>query len=153
MKLHLRQIPAEGQHLEGETDCPIPDLAAEKVTCAGPLRYSLDVGITGHALWANGSLHQPVTLECVSCLQPFDYTIDVPAFAIHTELAGPETVDLMPYMREDILLNLPPYPNCARHGGRVCKAATVETTVDDAARAEQKREADWAALDKLKLRK
>ena len=153
MKLHLRQIPAEGQHLEGETDCPIADLAAEKIICAGALRYSLDVGITGHALWANGALHQPVTLECVNCLQPFEYTVDVPAFAIHTELAGPETVDLTPFMREDILLNLPPYPHCDRHGGRKCKTAAPQASPDDAARAEQKREADWSALDKLKLRK
>jgi uncharacterized metal-binding protein YceD (DUF177 family) len=153
MKLHLRQIPAGGQHLEGETECPITDLAAEDILCAGPLRYSLDIGVNEGGLWANGSLHQPVTLRCVACLEPFDYTIEVPAFAVHIEVGGPESVDLAPFMREDLMLNLPPHPHCDRDGGRVCQAAKPLDVQDDAARARQKREADWAALEKLKLRK
>jgi hypothetical protein len=51
-------------------------------------------------------------------------------------------------MREDILLNLPPYPHCDRDGGRVCKAAKVETHP-----AIGKAKADWSALDKLKLKR
>lgn len=151
MKVHLRQIPAGGQHLEGETDCPITDLASEEILCAGPLRYSLDLGVTEGALWANGSLHQPVTLRCVACLEPFEHTIEVPAFALHTELGGPELVDLAPFMREDLILNLPPYPRCDQHGGKVCKAAAAQRDSDEAERAQRKREADWAALNKLKL--
>ncbi|MFL6584622.1 MAG: YceD family protein [Chthoniobacterales bacterium] len=154
MKLHLRQIPAGGQHLEGETDCPIADLGAPDVLCAGPLRYSLDVGITDGALWANGSLHQPVTLRCVTCLESFQTAIEVPAFAVHTDLSGPETVDLTPFMREDLVLNLSPYPHCDREGGRICKAApNPDSSADEAVRAQLKREADWSALDKLKLKK
>ena len=71
-----------------------------------------------------------------------------PAFALHTELHGPETVDLGPFMREDILLNLPAHPRCDREGGRVCKLAKSE-----AASPETKRKPDWSALDKLKLKK
>ena len=56
VKIHLRQIPAEGLHLEGEEDCPIPQLDPEEARCAGPLRYALDVGISEGALWANGEL-------------------------------------------------------------------------------------------------
>ena len=152
MKLHLNQIPAEGRHIEGETECPVADLTAEEILCAGPLRYSLDLGVTAGALWANGTLDQPVTLRCGCCLEPFDYTVHVAAFALHTDLAGPELVDLTPFLREDILLNLPAYPRCDQHGGRVCKAASksnAEKTED----AQLKRQADWSALDKLKLKK
>lgn len=154
MKIHLRQIPAEGLHLEGEEDCPIPELDAQGSGCAGPLRYKIDIGISGGALWANGSLKQPVELSCVSCLEKFAYEINVPAFALHTELHGPETVDLTPFLREDILLNLPPYPHCDREGGgRACKAAWRIESRAEAEAAERKREADWQALDKLKLGK
>ena len=55
MKIHLRQIPAEGLHLAGEEDCPIPQLDPEEAQCAGPLHYALDVGISEGALWANGA--------------------------------------------------------------------------------------------------
>jgi uncharacterized metal-binding protein YceD (DUF177 family) len=153
VKIHLRQIPAEGLHLEGEEDCPVPELEAQGIRCAGQMCYKIDIGISGGALWANGSLKQPVELSCVSCLEKFAYEINVPAFALHTELHGPETIDLMPFFREDILLNLPPYPHCDREGGRVCRVASRVESRGEAEAAERKREADWQALDKLNLKR
>src|ERR1043166_9784999 len=147
MKVHLRQIPAQGLHLEGEEDCPIQELESEGIRCAGRLRYDIDLGVAGGGLWANGSLSQPVELRCVSCLQKFVHEIRVPAFAVHTELYGPETVDLTPFMRGDLLLNLPAHPHCDKDGDRLCKANHSKTKDKDA-----KRKSDWSALDKLKLK-
>jgi DUF177 domain-containing protein len=146
MKVHLRQIPPEGLHLQGDEDCPIAGLEREDVRCAGPLSYKIDIGISGAALWANGSLWQPVELRCVSCLEKFVHEIRVPAFAVHTELRGPEVIDLTPFMREDLLLNLPAHPHCGRDGGRVCNAKQMGTVEQN-----MKREADWRALDRLKI--
>jgi uncharacterized protein len=87
-----------------------------------------------------------VELRCVSCLEKFVHKIRVPAFAVHTELRGPETVDLTPFMREDLLLNLPAHPHCDRDGNRACEANHVK--IEEQA---VKRESDWSALDKLKL--
>jgi uncharacterized protein len=148
MKVHLRQIQADGLHLEGDEECPIPDLAAEEVICGGPLRYSLDVGISEGSLWATGTLVQPVELKCVRCLEPFPFEITVKAFSIHHDLTGPEVIDLTPYIREDILLNLPAHPHCDREGGRKCPAEGVVAAAPEAA---SKRPPDWSALDKLKL--
>ena len=147
MKIHLKQIPAQGLHLDGDEDCPIHDLQAEGIRCAGRLHYNIDLGIAGGALWVRGSLSQPVELRCVSCLEKFAYEIQVPAFAVHTELHGPETVDLTPFIREDLLLNLPTHPRCDRDGHRVCKAKQPETVAPDT-----KGKSDWSALDKLKFK-
>lgn len=152
MKVHLRQIPAEGLHLEGEEDCPIPELAAEEIICAGPLRYSLDIGISEGALWANGSLSQPVQVRCVACLEQFVHVIEVPEFALHTETGGPEVIDLTPFAREDILLNLPAYPRCDRTGERVCPAPATIVNPDENDDSGT-RKPDWSALDKLKFGK
>lgn len=146
MKIHLKQIPPEGLHLEGEESCPISELEGEEIRCAGPLRYRIDLGISGGALWANGWLKQGVELRCVSCLEKFVYQITVPAFALHAELNGPEMVDLTPFLREDLILNLPAHPHCDRDGGRSCKAAQAIGP-----RTETKRKSDWSALDKLKI--
>jgi len=146
MKIHLKQVPAHGLHLDGDEDCPIHDLEAEGVRCAGPLYYNIDVGIAGGALWARGSLSQPVELRCISCLENFVHDIQVPAFAVHTELHGPETVDLTPFIREDLLLNLPAHPRCDRDGNRVCKAKQPVTVEQDT-----RQQSDWSALDKLKI--
>ena len=153
MKVHLKQIPPEGLHLEGEEDCLLAELESEGVRCAGPLKYNIDVGVAEGALWANGTLRQPVQLSCVACLEKFVHEIAVPAFALHTELQGPETVDLSPFMREDILLNLPAHPRCDREGGLVCKMTKADES--DTARQQHaaKREHDWGELDKLKLKK
>jgi DUF177 domain-containing protein len=146
MKIHLKQIPVQGLHLDGDEDCPIHDLEAEEIRCAGPLHYNIDVGIAGGSLWVRGSLLQPVELRCVSCLENFVDEIQVPAFAVHTELHGPETVDLTPFMREDLLLNMPAHPRCDRDGNRVCKGEKPETPEENL-----KRKSDWSALDKLKI--
>jgi uncharacterized metal-binding protein YceD (DUF177 family) len=146
VKIHLKQIPAQGLHLDGDEDCPIHDLEAEGIRCAGRLHYNIDLGIAGGALWARGSLSQPVELSCVSCLETFVHEIYVPAFALHAELRGPEMVDLTPFMREDLLLNLPAHPRCDKDGNRVCEAKRLETVEQDTTR-----KPDWSALDKLKL--
>ena len=146
MKIHLKQIPAQGLHLDGDEGCPIHDLEAEGIRCAGQLHYNIDVGIAGGALWARGSLVQPVELRCVWCLEKFVHEIEVLGFAVHMELNGPETVDLTPLMREDLLLNLPAHPRCDRDGNRVCKVKQLETIEQD-----KERKLDWSALDKLNL--
>jgi uncharacterized protein len=153
VKVHLKQIPAEGLHLEGEDDCVISGLESEGIRCGGPLQYNIDLGVAEGALWANGSLQQPAEMSCVACLEKFVHVIQVPTFALHTELAGPETVDLSPFMREDILLNLPAHPRCDREGNRVCKA--TKTQLSEAVQKERaaKLEHDWRALDKLKLKR
>jgi DUF177 domain-containing protein len=150
VKIHLRQIPAEGLHLEGEEECPIPQLDPEEARCAGPLRYALDLGVSEGALWANGALTQPVELRCVRCLESFPFDIEVHDFTVHSELAGPEMVDLAPFMREDILLNLPAYPHCDREGGRICPAPELLKKEDDSPVLEA-RPPGWSALDKLDL--
>src|SRR5436189_551599 len=83
VKIHLKQIPPEGLHLEGERDCLIPELESDDVRCLGPMQYNIDLGISEGSLWVNGSLKQPVELSCVACLEKFAHDIKVPAFALH----------------------------------------------------------------------
>src|SRR5207237_10748297 len=107
MKIHLKQIPPQGLHLDGDEDCPLHNLETEGIRCAGQLHYSIDLGIAGGALWARGSLSQPVELSWVSCLETSVHGIHVTAFAVHTQMHGPEARDLTAFMRDDPLLNLP----------------------------------------------
>jgi hypothetical protein len=148
MKVHRKQIPPEGLQVKGEEECPISELEAEGIRCLGPLRYNLDVGVSNGALWAKGSLEQTVVLRCVTCLKSFNHEIRVPAFALHTDLPGPEIIDLTPFIREEILLNLPAHPHCDRDGGQICEVTQAKTGEPDA-----KAKADWSALDKLKIEK
>src|SRR5438105_14094913 len=101
MKVHLKQIPPGRLHLVGQEDCPLGDIATSEIRCVGPMRYTLDLGVSDGALWANGTIAQTVELSCVACLEKFENEIRVPAFALHTECHEPEHVDTKPFMRED----------------------------------------------------
>lgn len=150
MKIHLCQIPPEGLHLEGEEECPLSTLQSEELQSTGPLHYELDAGISEGALWVNGSLVQPVELRCVRCLESFPFEIEVKDFTVHTDLTGPEEIDLAPFVREDVLLNLPPHPHCDREGGRVCPAPVTHRAEES--ETGSKPPTDWSALDELNIR-
>lgn len=146
MKVHLQQIPPEGLHLEGEEPDHFLGLEAEGIRSISPLRYSLDVGLSGGGLFATGSLAIDLELECVNCLQKFVYPLRLDSFALQTELTGSELVDLTPLAREDIVLALPAHPHCDWDAKNVCKGAY---DLEKYAAKEQTRSA-WEALDQLK---
>jgi len=145
MKIHLRQVPLEGLHLEGEEAGDILDLKDEKIRQASPVRYSLDIGLSDGGLFATGTVGVDLDLECVCCLERFDYTVIVPDFAVQVELNGAELVDLTDQVREDILLALPPYPHCDWAGTRTCAGVRNVTITREASDQEN----PWTELDKL----
>ena len=124
MKIHQRQIPSEGLHIEGEDPAETLDLPAGEngVRALSPMSYSLDLGLSADGLWATGELAMEVELRCVRCLESFEYPLAVPDVAVEMERPAAETVDLTPLLSEDILLALPAYPHCDWSGERVCPA-------------------------------
>lgn len=151
MKVHILQIPAEGKHIEGEEPNTMLELHEATATPASPVRYDLDVGLSGGGLFATGEVGVDMKLQCVKCLEIFDYPIEVKDFACQVELTGPETVDLTEPVREDILLALPAHPHCDWDGKRTCPG----TFPQEATESEQDATADtrdtWGALDQIKF--
>ncbi len=149
MIVHLRQILPDGLHIQGEEPVAALDLPPGEILSAEPLRYELDLGLSGDGLFATGHLAMEVELMCVSCLRPFRRLLEVPGFALQTELTGPETVDLTPFLREDTLLALPAHPRCDWDGSRKCPGPPVShVTMGQEGDSAQ---ATWAALDELNL--
>jgi uncharacterized protein len=153
MKVHTLQIPVDGKHLEGEDPSSILDLHEESAKPLGPIQYSVDVGLSDGGLFATGRLSVPMQLQCVKCLEYFEYPIEVNEFACQIELTGAEMVDLTEPVREDILLALPAHPHCDWNGQKVCPGAfpkDKETEVPEEPEAEKR--AVWGPLDQLKLK-
>ncbi|MFN9945194.1 MAG: hypothetical protein ACK56I_37580, partial [bacterium] len=61
--VHLKQVPPEGKHLEGEEDPGFLDLAAIGAKAAGPVRYELEVGLSGGGVFATGRVSAPVEMN------------------------------------------------------------------------------------------
>ena len=152
MKIHLKQIPVDGLHIEGADPRSILDLHDRAVQPVSDVDYSLDIGLSDGGLFATGQLSVDLELECVGCLERFRYPLRVRDFACQVELTGSETVDLTEPVREDILLALPPHPHCDWNGERVCQGVSyrAKTQTADAPLAE-KPDA-WGALDQLKIK-
>lgn len=152
MKVHVLQIPEEGAHYEGEESSDVLELKDPhaRARAVGPIRYSLDVGLSEGGLFATGMVSAEVECECVRCLAKFRQVLEVPDFACQIELEGREMVDLTEQIREDILLALPAHPHCDWSGENVCKADFLTEKVAVAEPLDDRREV-WKTLDKLKL--
>jgi uncharacterized protein len=148
MNVHLKQIPAEGIHLEGVEAADFLDLNDNQICPVGPVSYSLDVGLSASGLFVTGRLGVEVALECVSCLKSFVYPIRVENFAAQFALTGPELVDLTPWIREDILLALPVHPHCDWDGKTKCVGPRLS---DLHVGQDRKASNAWDALDELNL--
>ena len=152
MKVHILQIPPDGQHLEGEDPGEILDLTAEEFRPVSPVSYTLDIGLSGGGLFATGRLGVTMQMQCVRCLQLFCSDIAVDDFACQVELTGAEMVDLTEPVREDILLALPAHPHCDWYGERVCPGAFQAPVETPLAVPEAEARVVWGALDQLKLK-
>ena len=156
MKIHQRQIPDDGLHIEGEESAAVLDLpTTDGLRALGPLRYSLDIGMNADGIWATGELAIDLELTCVRCLEPFTYPLEVTDLVLEMERPTTETVDLTPLLREDILLALPAYPHCDWSGERVCPAQvpSAEGAVPLAegdGHGEPEPPSAWSTLDQLK---
>jgi len=153
MILHLRQMEHGSMLLEGR-ECAKPlALEPDGIEVTGELEYSLEAGMSGGGIWVAGRLKLPVTLECVKCLERIPWTVEIPEFALQVELeeiGGSESIDLTPWVREDILLALPPYPKCDSAGGKECLARFPVTEFAPIGETPRERGSVWSALDALK---
>ncbi len=153
MIVHLRQIGDYPLPLQGKESAKELSLEEADVLPAGNLEYQLEAGLSDGGLWVHGRLRLPVRLTCVSCLEPFDFLVEVPEFSLQIEVGGKEHVDLTNWIREDILLALPPYPKCDSDGGRKCPTAFPPVVSAPAGDVPGGPPSAWAALDQIKPQK
>ena len=148
--VHLRQIPPEGKHVEGEEDASCLDLGDIGAKPVGPVRYALDVGLSGGGVFATGRVTVPVEMTCVACLQPFVYEAKVDPFAAQVQVDGREQVDLTPAVREELLLALPNHPRCDLTSGQSCPYQRPDASGGG---TQESTESAWDQLDKLKIKR
>ena len=148
--VHLKQIPPEGKHLEGEEDAKCLDLGDIGAKPVGPVAYALDVGLSGGGVFATGQVTVPVEMTCVACLQPFVYEAKVDSFAAQVQIDGRELVDLTPSVREELLLALPNHPRCDLTTGHSCPYQRPDASGGG---TQESTESAWDQLDKLKLKR
>lgn len=157
--VNTRHLASRNLHLKGEL--PVAELEIDQlddvIQLRQPLEYDLEVERLDDAILARGSLYLNLDCECVRCLKPLKYEIDLPDWAVHLPLVGDEKVlvvndcvDLTGLIREDILLAFPQHPLCKPEcGGLAEKPGKGRQTTDK--NPKQGVPSAWTELDKLKL--
>jgi uncharacterized protein len=160
LSVNIKKLEDENDQLEGELSVEALDLGFEDevVRFTQSLKYELEVQRLQDALLITGELELPVTCECVRCLREIPQVIRLQGWACHIPLEGEDrppivkdSVDLTPYIREDIVLALPTHPVCRDD----CPGLTGKFKQTSRAAGDSGVKAmasPWDELNKLKLK-
>jgi uncharacterized metal-binding protein YceD (DUF177 family) len=157
LQINIRHLEDDELRLEGELPVEELDLPNndELVQARQPLRYNLTAQRVGDGILAQGHVELTLDCECARCLKPFQQVVELASWTAHIPLEGPEkapikddSVDLTPFLREDILLEFPQHPLCeAGCAGLLNRSEHKKTK--DAGRKEDS--SAWSELNKLKF--
>jgi uncharacterized protein len=157
--VNIQQLEDRNEILAGELSVAELGLGFEDeiVKFSRPLTYRLEAQHLQDSLLVSGELELPVECACVRCLQPMKELIRIQNWHCHIPLEGEDrppfvrdSVDLTPYVREDMVLALPTHPVCRDD----CPGLTGKTknTLRTATSTSEGVSSPWDELNKLKLK-
>jgi len=160
LSINLRHLEAHSIQLKGSL--PVGELEIdphdEVIQVRQPLEYDLEVQELDESLLVQGRLHLVLECQCVRCLKPFQYHLDLERWTCHLPLQGEDCVtvtndfvDLTPYLREDILLEFPRHPLCNPECRGLSGTSVGEARCSSGAGKTEVGSPAWAELKKLKL--
>jgi len=158
--INLRHLERKDVFLEGELSAEDLELVNmdELMRMAGPLEYDLEAEELDGGILVQGSLRVPLDCECARCLKPFRRELNLEHWACHLPREGEEAVtvtndcvDLTPFVREDILLELPQRPLCKPDCAGLPKTVVGKPKKNAQTGQAEAGSSAWAELNKLKL--
>ncbi|MEI7730222.1 MAG: DUF177 domain-containing protein [Verrucomicrobiota bacterium] len=156
--INLRHLEKQNLQLEGEVSPAELGLEAmdECIRVTQSLKYDLEVQKLEESLLLQGSLVLLLDCECVRCLKPLVFRLELDPWSCLIPLSGEEAVkiisdevDLTPFIREDIILGFPQHPLCEAECGGL-KSLADKTQASGTGGFDQG-SSPWNALNKLKL--
>ena len=159
LTFNIRHVEKRDLHLQGELALNDLELGApdELVQAITPLSYDIRVERLSGSVLAQGRLRLKLRCECARCLKPFDQTLQIDNWTCDLPLHGEDkvpidndSVDLTPFIREDILLGFPQHPLCQTECHGLPKAPD-NTSKQRSGASHSEESPAWAALNKLKL--
>ena len=160
LRVNLRHLELHNLTLTGElsmAELDLADVQEDMVRLTHPLQHELEVQKLDDSVLLRGRLVLPLDCECVRCLKPFQTELELADWTCLVPLTGEEAapiasdcVDLTPYLREDILLELPRHPLCQPEC-RGLEKPPVGDGQKSRASPKEKTSPAWTKLDKLKL--
>lgn len=161
LKLSVSALETDEVSLHGNLEAVELDLMIddEMVLSQNPLNYSLSAQRLEDEILVSGSFDISFHCTCVRCLKPFDIQLDFPDWSTLLALTGEDKVeisgdfiDLIPWIREDVLLLFPQHPLCSPDCTVYRQPDRSQESHDEESSGDQVKPSPWTELDKLKLR-
>ncbi len=160
LTINLRHLERADARMEGTltpAELELENLD-ELITAAGPLSYAVVVERSDENLLVSGKLAIELECQCARCLAPFRYNLELDPWHALIPLSGEEcapvvndSVDLTPFVREDILLEFPQHPLCKPECGGLPKAKQMSVPRPAESGPAGTASPAWDKLNKLKL--
>ncbi|MES2308161.1 MAG: hypothetical protein V4507_04810 [Verrucomicrobiota bacterium] len=152
--MSLKFIPSKLSptfHLEGSIPPEVLAVEDELVRSKGDITYSLNGFMTEEFIEITGEIATTFLYRCGRCGEWMPGEIKKSDFQAVFDAPFPESVDLTPQIREDILIDLPFAPTCQLDGEYRCPI-TGETHPPTPEKAKKSlgNEEVWKALEQLK---
>ena len=153
--LELHSVSLRGELPSAELELEHVD---EMIQVISPLKHDLVLERYERSVLVQGSLGLTLQCECVRCLKPFKYSLELPEWSLLLPLEGEDKVqvngdcvDLTPYVREDILLAFPRHPLCEPECSGLPEGLQLNSKRSHGASQSEEIPSAWAELNKLKL--
>ena len=160
-KVNLRHLEEGPETLEGEVSpeaLEIDKLGDEVVQANEPLHYKVGVEKQDRNLLVSGDLRTNLDCQCVRCLKPFKYPLELKPYHLYVSMEGEDAapvvndlVDLTPFFREDTLLAFPQHPLCSEDCAGLPNASGSKTAKPGESPQGDENASAWSELDKLKF--
>lgn len=161
LNVNLRQLETRNVTVSGEVPVEDLDIAVgdELVRAEKPIEVDLEIQRLEDALLVQGSVYVVLACDCARCLKRFELPLDLEPYDLLVPLAGedavaPEndSVDLTPFLREDILLGFPQHPLCEPDCGGLARKQIDPANQSEMAEPQTDAPSSvWSELNKLKF--
>lgn len=152
MIIDIPKLNPDGEWFEGDEPASVLELDGDPgVRVQGPIHYRFFAQPVSGKLVVKGDLALPMEQACSRCADFFSTTLQDSSFLRAYEISGGvETVDLTPDIREDVLLQLPPFPVCSPECKGLCPQCGKNLNQGPCS-CRPPESNRWGSLDDLKL--
>jgi uncharacterized metal-binding protein YceD (DUF177 family) len=148
MIIPIVSIPEAGldfEHTIPATTLDIPEIQGDHhIHCKFHLSHQDD------AILLRGEIHLEATTTCVRCLDAIPLQIHIPDFVLLVEKSSTDVIDLIPLVREEILLVMPQYAKCQLDAQGNCPITGKNWNNLNEFAPHSPLSDPWSELDKLK---
>ncbi|MFT5125301.1 MAG: hypothetical protein ACI9TH_001125 [Kiritimatiellia bacterium] len=154
MEILIKDYSLEPRQLQGELDPDVYDLEEfTEIKAILPIRYDFMAQVVGLEFLVTGSLTVDVGLDCVRCGEFFSTTFHDSAFLRAFEISDTtDYVDLMPDIRDSVLLGLPSFALCSSECKGLCAVCGTNLNTGVCSCEVPPVASAWGALDGLEIR-